>query len=81
MEILTSSEVLLVSAEVWVQVPDWKGLKVVGDQEVGTVIAEYYFRSLTMNGNRKRVCARVVCYLIFFQLMVMGEWVTGSAGS
>lgn len=80
MEILTSSEVHLVSAEVWVQVPDWKGLKAVGDQEVGTVTAEYDFRSLTMDGNRKRVCARVV-FFFFFQLVVMGEWVTGREGS
>lgn len=79
MEILTSSEVHLVSAEVWVQVPDWKGLKVVGDQEVDTVTAEYHFRSLTMDGNRKRVCARVVIF--FFQLVVMGEWVTVREGS
>lgn len=65
MEILTSSEVLLVSAEVWVQVPDWKGLKVVGDQEVDTVTAEYYFEVLPWMGT-ERGCVRELFVIFFF---------------
>ena len=43
MEILTSAGVILVSAEVWDQMPEWKGLKVKGRSGNGDSDARILF--------------------------------------